>query len=318
MSESTATRPPLELIGWLEALAEPTRLRLLLLVERQELGVADLCDVLQLPQSTVSRHLKVLADQGWLVARHQGPRNLYRATIEALPDPAGRLWEVARAQVALSPSARQDALRLAELLARREQRADAFFADAAGRWDTLRAELYGHAFERSALAAMLPPGLVVADLGCGTGRLAGELAPHVGRVIGVDRSSAMLAAAQQRLAGRENVELRAGSLEQLPLEDGEVDVALILLVLTYVEPIGPALREVARILRPGGRAIAVDLLHHDRDDLRHELGHAHAGFEPAELADDFRRAGLEVGSCAPLPPEEGARGPALLLATAHR
>src|SRR4051794_21541048 len=194
MIESPAQ--PDALLGWMECLADPTRLRLLRLLERHELGVVELCDILQLPQSTVSRHLKVLADQGWVRSRAQGTANFYRMVPNELDPPARRLWALAREQTDHWATVRQDELRLQRRLSDRETDSQAFFAGAAAQWDKLRVELYGHTFSRSALAALLPADWTVADLGCGTGHLVAELAPCVQQVIGVDNSAAMLKAAK--------------------------------------------------------------------------------------------------------------------------
>ena len=309
--------PVAALLGGLETLADPTRLRLLRLLERHELGVAALCDILQLPQSTVSRHLKILSDQGWLAGRPQGTTRLYRMKAEQ-DAAARRLWLLSRDQIEAWPTARQDQLRLARQLSRPSPPAAAFFAGAAGQWDRLREEAYGRAFTQTALLGLLPGDWVVADLGCGTGHASVALAAHVARVVGVDQSAAMLKAARKRTAGLGNVELRRGRLEALPLEDQSCDGALLLLALTYVGEPAAALAEMARILRPGGRAVVVDLLRHDRDDFRRRMGQQGFGFEPEELKTMMEAAGLQQVTVRELAPEPGAKGPALLLAAAAR
>ena len=158
----------------------------------------------------------------------------------------------------------------------------------------------------------------MADLGCGTGHAAVALAAHVTRVVGVDQSAAMLKAARKRTVGLGNVELRRGRLEALPLEDQSCDGALLLLALTYVGEPAAALAEMARILRPGGRAVVVDLLRHDRDDFRRRMGQQGFGFEPEELKTMMEAAGLQQVTVRELAPEPGAKGPALLLAAAAR
>ena len=314
---ATPARQPEALLAWMEVLADPTRLRLLRLLERHELGVAEACHVLQLPQSTVSRHLKVLGDQGWVRARSKGTANFYKATLDASDPAARRLWLLTREQTEGWATVQHDQLRLGRLLAER-QPSTAFFAGAAGKWDRLRTELYGATFAQSAMLDLLPPDWVVADLGCGTGQTAAELAPHVHRVIGVDQSSAMLKAAQKRAALLDNVELRRGSLEAVPIHDGECDGALLVLALTYVEEPAAALGEMARILRPGGRGVVVDLLRHDRETFRAEMGQLHLGFQCAEMEQLMAAAGLASARCRPLPPAPEATGPALLIASAVR
>jgi len=193
VSDNMLARGPGQLLGWMSSLSDPTRLRLLHLLEFHELGVAELCEVLQLPQSTVSRHLKVLTDQGWTRHRREGTAHMYRTCAEELESAAGTLWELARRQVEQWATLKQDRVRLMRCLRKRERDPKAFFADAARRWDEMRAELYGQGCTVAALLAMLPAGWTVADLGCGTGWALSYLSPYVGRVIGVDQSPQMLA-----------------------------------------------------------------------------------------------------------------------------
>ena len=302
----------------MESLADPTRLRLLRLLERHELGVAELCDVLQLPQSTVSRHLKVLGDQKWVRSRRQGTNNLYRTLIDELDPGAKKLWSVARDQTDPWAAIRQDRLRLERLLAAKQENGQAFFAGAAGEWDRLRGELYGRHFSESAVLALLPPDMVVADLGCGTGPVMERIAPFVARVIGIDNSPAMLKAARKRLERHDNTDLRKGDLSAVPIDDASVDAAMLILALTYVADPAVVVRELARILKPGGRAVLVDLLPHDREDFRRQLGQTRLGFDPGECEQLLLESGLTRVALRPLAPEPAAKGPALFLATAAR
>jgi ArsR family transcriptional regulator len=318
MNLDLALKSPRGLLASMESLADPTRLRLLRLLERNELGVAALCDVLQLPQSTVSRHLKVLGDEGFVSSRPQGTNRLYRMARLAKDSPGRRLWLLAREQTEAWPTARQDGLRLERLLRRQAPAAQAFFAGAATEWDRLREEAYGRALNTTALLALLPSSWAVADLGCGTGSLAAALAPHVDRVVGVDQSAAMLKAARARTSGFENVELRKGSLLAVPIEDASVDAALLVLALSYVSEPARVLREMARVLRPGGRAVVLDVLRHDREDFQRAMGQSVPGFEAEGLGAMMNEAGLVSRASRPLAPEPGAKGPALVLATAER
>jgi SAM-dependent methyltransferase len=314
--ELAAARPG-GLLGWMEGLADPTRLRLLHVLERHELGVAGLCEVLQLPQSTVSRHLKILSSQGWIEVRRQGANRLYRMSAEV--DPAARrLWRVARGESERWATLQQDQLRLERILRERRGAAEDFFAGAAADWDRLRAEWYGTGFGTSALVSLLPPSWTVADLGCGTGAVAAALAPAVARVVGVDRSADMLRAARRRTAGLDNVELRRGALEELPVEDATCDAALLVLSLGWVDDPARALAEAARVVRPGGRLALVDAGLHDDEDFLRRAGQVWPGFEPARVVELLRSAGWADVTCRPLPPEPAARGPALLLARARR
>jgi SAM-dependent methyltransferase len=313
----SATARPQGLFGWMDGLADPTRLRLLHLLERHELGVAELCEVLQQPQSTVSRHLKILSSQGWIEVRRHGQNRLYRMSGEV--DPAARrLWKVARGESERWATLQQDQLRLDRRLRERRGGGDDFFAGAAGDWDRLRAEWYGTGFGVSALVALLPPDWTVADLGCGTGALTAALAPEVARVVGVDRSADMLRSARRRTAGLGNVDLRRGTLEDLPLDDASCDAALLVLSLGWVADPARALAEAARVVRPGGRVALVDAVLHDDEDFRRRAGQVWPGFEPARVVEMLGAAGFAAATCRPIPPEPAAKGPALLLARARR
>jgi ArsR family transcriptional regulator len=311
-----ATAPAL--LDWMTALADPTRARTLRLVERQELSVADLCAVLQLPQSTVSRHLKVLADEGWVSARADGTSRLYRLALDGLEPSARRLWALVRDETAATPLAEQDDRRLEGVLAERQTRSQAFFASSAGQWDKLRREMYGDRFDLQALAGLLDAEWTVGDLACGTGQVTTALAPFVRRVIAVDRSRAMLSAARKRLGAAEHVDLRQGTLEALPIDDRTLDAAVISLALHYVSDPLAALREAARALRPGGRLLAIDLLEHERQEYRQAMGHVWMGFDRDQMAEWLAQAGFDDARVLPLPAAPQAQGPALFAATARR
>jgi ArsR family transcriptional regulator len=316
MNRAAAAAPPI--LDQLSALADELRTRVLLLLERHELTVSELCSVLQLPQSTVSRHLKTLLDGGWVASRPDGTRRLYRMRGDTLEASARRLWSLTRAQVARTASAAQDARRLQAVLALQRTRSQEFFAGAAGRWDKLRDELFGPKFYLQALFGLLDE-WVVADLGCGTGAVAEALAPFVDKVIAVDGSDAMLDAARSRLDGVDNVELRRGELEALPLGDDErVDAATLMLVLHHVADPGKVVAEAARALRPAGRLLVVDMLPHDRQEYRHEMGHVWMGFSEEQIAGHLAEAGLNLERFLPLPAEPSARGPALFAMRARR
>lgn len=300
--------------GQLSVLADPTRSRLLLLLEQRELSVSELCAVVQLPQSTVSRHLKVLTDDGWVASRADGAARHYR---QAATLPSGELWRTVREALAATPQAAADAQRLPEVLAARASRSKQFFSTAAGRWDGVRADLFGASADL-ALLGLLDDRWVVGDLGCGTGILAATMAPHVERVVAVDGNPDMLAIAAQRLAGNPAVELREGRLEQLPVADCELDAAVLFLVLHYVADPGVVLAEAARVLRPGGRLLVVDMAPHDRVDYGEQMGHLWLGFDREQLTEWFAAAGLTASRFADVPVDPQAKGPKLFAATARR
>ena len=307
-----------EMLGWMSSLADATRARALRLVERHELSVAELCAVLQAPQSTVSRHLKVLADEGWVVARPEGTSRLYGMDSARLDPVARRLWALLREQTAGSALAEQDDQRLQSVLAERRTRSQEFFTSSAGQWDRMRAEMYGERFEHLALAGLLDPTWTVGDLGCGTGQWSAVLAPFVTSVIAVDSSAAMLQAARRRLADTKNVEIRRGELEALPIDDGSLDAATVCLVLHHVPDPAAVLRDAGRVLAPGGRLLVVDMFHHDRAEYQKQMGHVWLGFEPNQLEEWLGDAGFEHVRVVPLPPDPQAKGPALFATVARR
>lgn len=293
--------------GQLAALADPTRSRILLLLEQQPLSVGEVCAVMQLPQSTVSRHLKVLLAEGWSVARAEGASRLYR--MAKLRPATRRIWQTVRSEVADTPASRQDRQRLNAVLEVRREKSAEFFSAAASDWDRMRLDLFGSNAEMLPLLALLDGDAVVGDLGCGTGQIARTLAPFVSRVIGVDASRAMLKAAKSRAP--RNVELREGQLESLPMKDGEIDVALIFLVLHYVVDPERVLREAARTLKPGGRLLLVDMIPHDDELMREAMGHVWAGFSSEQLNEWLSAAGFGRVQHIELPVDARAKGPAL-------
>jgi len=272
-------------------LGDTTRARILRLVERQELNVGELTTILDLPQSTTSRHLKQLSDDGWLEAQRDGTSRLYRFA-EHLTEPQRALWDLVRGGMKDTSWVERDDEQLAQVMAARRARSEAFFANAAENWDNLRDELFGQQLELAVVPALLAPTTVVADLGCGTGRLSASVAPFVERVWSVDNSDAMLGAAGERLAGHRNVELRQGALEKLPVPSQCVDVAVMCMVLHYIPEPLRALSEAARILKPNGRLVIVDIRTHDREDFRTSLGHVWSGFGEDQLKQWLTQAGL--------------------------
>jgi len=310
-----ATPPVLE---HLSALGDETRTRLLALLETGEFNVSELCQALQLPQPTVSRHLRTLADDGWLLVRTEGRMRHYRMA-EELESIHTELWAVVRESLRSFPAYARDDERARQVLADRKRRSAEFFAASADRWTELRTDLFGARAEFSPLLGLLEPAWTVADLGTGTGALAETVAPFVRRVLGVDRSAAMLEAAGERLSHLENVELREGELEDLPMADAEADLAVLSLVLHYVVDPLDVLREAARVLSPGGRLLIVDMQAHERGPrYAQEMGHVWPGFDARQLNEWLSGAGFGASNFRPLPPDPEAQGPRLFIATARK
>ena len=303
----------------MSALSDPIRCRMLMLLEKQELTVTEIGSVLQMPQSSVSRHLKTLADDNWVMSRRDGTSRFYAmSTGDELDPGAKRLWPIIREQVAATSAAGQDDRRLRGVLARRRAKSEEFFASAAGDWDRLRGDLFGDTFYLWGVLGLIDPALVVGDLGCGTGQLTEVVSPYVRQVIAVDSSTDMLDAARQRLEGARNVDLRQGELESLPIGEGELDVAMLSLVLHYSPSPGRALAEVARVLRPGGRVLVVDMLPHERQEYQQQMGHVWLGFSEKQIGKFLTDAGFSDVRMRLLPADPDAMGPALFAAAATK
>jgi ArsR family transcriptional regulator len=304
------------ILDHMTALSDPTRCRMLLLLEKHELTVSELCAVLQMPQSSVSRHLKTLADDDWVASRRDGTSRFYSMPVDDLDAGAKRLWPLIREQVAGATAAAQDERRLKSVLTRRRAKSQEFFASAASGWDRLRGDLFGDQFYLWAVLGLIDPALVVGDLGCGTGQLTETIAPYVKRVVAVDSSTDMLDAARLRVGAARNVDLRQGDLEALPLDTGELDAAMLSLVLHYSPSPARALTEVGRVIRKGGRVLVVEMLPHDRQEYQQQMGHVWLGFSEKQMSRFLTGAGFGDVRVRMLPVDPDARGPALFAAVA--
>jgi ubiquinone/menaquinone biosynthesis C-methylase UbiE len=181
----------------------------------------------------------------------------------------------------------------------------------------MRAELFGRSADQAFLG-LLDDRWIVGDLGCGTGWLTASVAPFVRRVVAVDSSPEMLEAAAKRLESVSNVDVRAGELEKLPLEDETLDLAVVALVLPYVAVPATALAEAYRALKPDGRILIVDMMPHQREEYRQRMGHLWLGFSREELEGWTRGAGFRRPRYRQLPVDPEAKGPALFVASAIR
>jgi ubiquinone/menaquinone biosynthesis C-methylase UbiE/DNA-binding transcriptional ArsR family regulator len=275
-------------------LADPTRVRILALLEREELAVQELMEVLGMAQSRVSRHLAILREAGLLRDRREGTFVFYRLVLPA-EGAWAELWPLVKRALARDPSAERDADALAGVLEARARRSRSFFDAVGPEWDALRKVFSDDLLRARAIARLVAPGLTVLDVGTGTGVLALELARLGLRVIALDRSARMLEAARAKLdaSGLPGVELRSGDAAALPLDDASVDAAFAHVVLQYLASPGDAVVEMARAVRPGGVVVVADFLRHEREWMREELGVLWLGFTAGEMRAWFDQAGLE-------------------------
>ena len=304
-------------LSHLAVLADPTRNRLLLALEEHELTVGELCTALQLPQSSVSRHLKALGDDGWVASRADGTSRYYRraADTEHMRD---RLWAVVRDGVVPEELAGHDRLRVQSVVTDRRRRSKEYFSSIAGEWERVRETLFGRRADLELALSMVSPDAVVGDLGCDTGHLTALIAPHVARVIAVDGSEEMLRAARDRASEFEHVETRRGELEQLPIDDAVLDVAILSLVLHYVADPPRVIAEARRTLAPRGRIIVMDMTPHSMADLTASMGHVWPGFSEQQIHAWLEQAGFSHIRYRPFLKETDAKGPTLFIAQGIR
>jgi ArsR family transcriptional regulator len=276
-----------------KTLADPTRIRILFLLEQKELAVQELMEVLGMAQSRVSRHLGILREAGLLHDRRDGTYVLYRF---ALPQQGHwrEAWKLARESFAGDATADRDLATLARVIESRASRSRSFFDSVGPEWDALRKVWSDDLLRALALSRLIPPGMRVADIGTGTGVLALELARAGLHVVAVDHSAAMLDAARAKLERepRLDVDLRLGEASDLPILDGELDAAFAHMVLQYLPAPADALREMARVVAPGGSVVVIDFVSHDREWMRQELGVLRLGFATEEIESSFASLGL--------------------------
>jgi ArsR family transcriptional regulator len=275
-------------------LNDATRIRLLALLEREELAVQELTEILATPQSTVSRHLGILREAGLLRDRRDGTHVYY--SFQLPQDKAWQdAWTLARSELANDPDARTDAAALPAVFRARTARTRAWFEAVGPEWDVLRKVFNDDAQRARAITKLVPKGLKVADIGTGTGVLAIELARTGMAVIAVDHAATMLDAARKNAAAAgvsALVQFRVGEATALPIRDGSVDATLAHMVLQYLPQPQEALAEMARVLRPLGRVVLVDFVQHDRAWMQQKLNTHWQGFGADTLRDWLARAGF--------------------------
>lgn len=286
----------MDLEAWsarLKVLADATRVRLLALLEREELTVAELSSITRLAQPRVSTHLARLKEAGLVRDRRAGVSAYYRFDEEGL-DPAQRaLWRTLR-EGSDDPLLRQDAERIPSVLAARA--ADANWADSVA-GDMERHYSPGRTWEALARSALplLAPGRVL-DIASGDGVLAELLAPHAQEYICVDASARVVAAASERLRRFGNVRVQEGDMHALPFADDHFDLVVLMHALTYAARPAVAVAEAARVLRPGGRLLLCSLARHEHRAVVSAYGHVNLGFAEKELRRFLEKAGLDIAT----------------------
>jgi ArsR family transcriptional regulator len=302
------------------AFAEGTRRRILQLLSQEELNVSELVAILRQPQSTISRHLHVLRSAGLLRDRREGTTSWYRVMLADHPEEVAKLlcdW------IGRTPLPDSMARSLERVVRRRDQ-SQGFFDRLGRRWDELRSAAFGDVFTTEAFLSLLPPSWTVADIGTGTGYLLPLLAANFQKVIAVDPADTMLQCAKQRVreAGRSNVAFHQGDLGQLPIEDGVCDLVIACLVLHHVGDPPAALKELHRIVRPGGRLLIVEQQLHENQEFFETMQDRWWGFDSDELAEQVVSTGFGGVRHHPLNSTAGrarsVEAPGLFVLTAER
>jgi SAM-dependent methyltransferase len=286
----------MDLEAWsarLKVLADATRVRLLALLEGEELTVAELSSITRLAQPRVSTHLARLKEAGLVRDRRAGVSAYYRFDADSLDTAQRALWRTLR-EGSDDPLLRQDAERIPGVLAARA--VDANWADSVA-GDMERHYSPGRTWEALARSALplLAPGKVL-DIASGDGVLAELLAPHSQEYICVDASPRVVAAASERLRRFGHVEVREGDMHALPFADGHFDLVVLMHALTYAARPAVAVAEAARVLRPGGRLLLSSLARHEHRAAVEAYGHLNLGFTDKELRKFMEKAGLEISN----------------------
>lgn len=310
MSIDLAVRSDLSLasaVGVLKAVAEPTRLRVLVLLSRGELNVKDLTRVLGQSQPRISRHLKLLAEAGLVERAPEGSWVYFRLAEEG---PGGEVARQILQGIDHSDSVLvRDRRRAEALQSERQEAAQAYFQTHAADWDKIRALHVAEADVEAAVSSALGPGPfdLLVDIGTGTGRMLELFAPRFRRGIGLDLSPAMLAYARAKLerAGLTHAQVRQGDIYDLPLGDQTADAVVMHQVLHFLSDPQRAIREAARVIAPGGRLLIVDFAPHELEFLRDEYAHERLGFSGPVVSQWLSDFGLQMLETRDFAPAEG-------------
>jgi ubiquinone/menaquinone biosynthesis C-methylase UbiE/DNA-binding transcriptional ArsR family regulator len=278
----------------LRLLADPSRLRILMLVEREELSVAELQEILGMGQSRISTHLAQLKQAGLVEDRRNGKSILYRLKPGAQSNGFAQMLGVLRQAAAEIPEAGEDSEALRLALRRRQDKMRAYFDELAGKFG--RNYVPGRSWQGLAetLLTLMPP-MVIADLGAGEGTFSQLLARRSKKVIAVDNSDKMVEYGRELAAkhGVKNLEYRKGDLEAVPIRDAAVDLAFFSQALHHAQHPSQAVAEAWRILKPGGRIVVLDLLRHNYEEAREMYADLWLGFTEVELTRFLRQAGFK-------------------------
>lgn len=282
----------MELIKCFKALSDKTRVRLLSMLNEYELNVNEVVQVVDMVQSGISRHLKILVESGLLISRRDANFIYYSAAKTDIADKVTALIKEHRDEDLVFS---QDITAARNIIQERKNNTRQFFNTIAPQWDELKKEVMGGFNLDGIIKEKIGNTPTVLDLGCGTGALLATLSQGKARsLIGVDSSPQMLALARSRLSGNPLADLRLGELEHIPLKNNAVDCAVMNMVLHHISQPGQSISEAWRVLKPGGMFILTDFQKHENKDIIQKMGGAWSGFEPQKICQWLEDTGFSL------------------------
>lgn len=281
----------MEIIKYCKALSDDTRARLVNVLLDYELNVGEIVQVMEMGQSRISRHLKILSESGLVHVRRDGLWAFYRASEEG---PGRAFLNGVRELMVGEPELARDRNRAEKVIRERTAATRQFFDDIAPEWDRMTAEVLGDLDLGREIRSRLPECDCAADIGCGTGDMLEILSRSAKTVIGVDNSPKMLELAEERFSGDARMSLRIGEMTHLPLRDWEADCTVISLVLHHLARPEDALREAARVLKIGGRLLIAEFDRHENELMRSEYGDRRLGIPREKMVGWLDQARFNV------------------------
>ena len=292
----------MKIIKYCKALADETRARLINVLLEYELNVGEIVQVMEMGQSRISRHLKILSDSGLVAVRREGLWAFYRASDEG---PGRTFLDGVAALFEGESDLKRDRNRAEKVIRERTAATRQFFDDIAPDWDRMTAEVLGDLDLGREIQARLPECDCAADIGCGPGDMLAVLAKTSKQVIGVDNSPKMLELAEERFSDDANMSLRIGEMTHLPLRDWEADCTVISLVLHHLARPIDAIREAGRVLKIGGHLIIAEFDQHENELLRSEYGDRRLGIPRNNMVEWLEQSRFEVGTIQEFPVNMG-------------
>ncbi|MFP4453547.1 MAG: ArsR/SmtB family transcription factor [Desulfobacterales bacterium] len=280
-------------LTYFKALSDETRIRLINILLHHELKVGEIVSILEMGQSRISRHLKILADAGLVKSLKEGVWGFYSI---AETGPGRKFIDAVSHLFRDDPILEHDLERARRIIEARSKSTMRFFDHVASSWDLLKREIIGSLDLQNAIFKDAKTYEIGVDLGCGTGELLETMKKHAAKVIGVDSSPRMLEEARKRFSNETSgkVEIRLGEIEHLPMGDNEAGLAVISLVLQYLDVPGAAISEVGRILKPGGEFILAEFDMHGKENLKTVYGVKWLGFDRHEIQKWLEKSGFKV------------------------